>query len=183
MNRFRVRAHGRIATLGVTAVGLCALLAIGCSAPAGLTDAPESGTVVSVTDGDTLRVRVDGSSERVRLVGLDAPESRKPGTPVECGAREASAALAKLAAGKRVRLRYDVTQDRRDRFDRLLAHVSLRGDEKTLAERQLEAGHAEVYVFRGRAFRLLGRYKAAETQAVSADVDGPPPMGGPARSG
>lgn len=158
------RGFGRRVGRLAAGLGLAAAALAGCSAPASSTDAPESGTVSSVTDGDTIRVRTGGRDERVRLVGIDGPESRKPGTPVECGAREASTALKELAAGKRVRLSYDVTQDRRDRFDRLLAHVSLRGDEKTLGEHQLEAGHAKVYVYE-RPFRLLPRYKAAEARA------------------
>jgi micrococcal nuclease len=77
--------------------------------------------VLRVVDGDTIRVRVDGHTERVRYIGVDTPESVKPGTPVQCFAKRASAANAALVAGRSVRLVSDVEQ--RDRYGRLLAYV------------------------------------------------------------
>ncbi len=59
--------------------------------------------------------------ERVRLIGIDTPESVRPGTPVECFGRAASAATERLVEGRRVRLELDV--ERRDRYGRLLAYV------------------------------------------------------------
>ena len=76
-------------------------------------------TVEAVVDGDTIAV--DGG-ERVRLTGIDAPESVKPASPVECFGIEASRHLkSMLPRGTRVRLVGDVEQ--RDRFGRLLAYV------------------------------------------------------------
>src|SRR4051812_11633031 len=50
--------------------------------------------IISVTDGDTIKVRLaSGSKRTVRLIGIDTPESHKPGVPVECGAREATASM------------------------------------------------------------------------------------------
>jgi len=77
--------------------------------------------VVRVVDGDTIRVRLAGRTERVRYIGVDTPESVKPGTPVQCFAKRAAAANAALVAGQRVRLVGDVEQ--RDRYGRLLAYV------------------------------------------------------------
>jgi micrococcal nuclease len=77
--------------------------------------------VVRVVDGDTIRVRLDGHTERVRYIGVDTPESVKPGTPVQCYAKRAAAANAALVAGRSVRLVGDVEQ--RDRYGRLLAYV------------------------------------------------------------
>ena len=57
----------------------------------------------------------------MRLIGIDTPESVKPGSPVECFAREASALLERLVEGRRVRLELDVEE--RDRYGRLLAYV------------------------------------------------------------
>ena len=81
-----------------------------------------AGHVDRVVDGDTLVV--DG--ERVRLIGVDTPESVKPGSPVECFGKEASAFLRRLLAGRRVRLETDVEE--RDRYGRLLAYAHRRGD-------------------------------------------------------
>jgi micrococcal nuclease len=79
------------------------------------------GQVVRVVDGDTIRVRLGGRTERVRYIGVDTPESVKPGTPVQCYAKRAAAANAALVAGRSVRLVGDVEQ--RDRYGRLLAYV------------------------------------------------------------
>jgi micrococcal nuclease len=79
-------------------------------------------TIVRVVDGDTIVVRLAGQHERVRLIGIDTPESVKPGSPVECFGKEASGHLASLLPqGTVVRLEGDAEQ--RDRYGRLLAYV------------------------------------------------------------
>ena len=77
------------------------------------------GLVTRVVDGDTLRARIDGSTERVRLIGIDAPERG------ECYHARATALLRTLAQGTVVRILGDSTQRQRDRFGRLLAYVVL----------------------------------------------------------
>jgi micrococcal nuclease len=74
-----------------------------------------------VVDGDTIRVRLAGGEEPVRYIGVDTPESVKPGAPVECFAKRASALNARLVEGERVRLVRDV--EARDRYGRRLAYV------------------------------------------------------------
>ena len=74
-----------------------------------------------VVDGDTIHVQVGGRRETVRYIGVDTPESVKPGTPVQCFAKRASAFNARLVAGERVRLVRDA--EARDRYGRLLAYV------------------------------------------------------------
>lgn len=79
------------------------------------------GRVTRVVDGDTVRVRVRGREEPVRLIGVDTPESVKPGSPVECFGKAAAAFTRRALAGRRVRLVRDVEE--RDRYGRLLAYV------------------------------------------------------------
>ena len=79
------------------------------------------GKVVRVVDGDTIHVRVGDTREKVRYIGVDTPESLKPGTPVQCFAKRASAFNHRLVAGERVRLVLDA--EPRDRYGRLLAYV------------------------------------------------------------
>jgi micrococcal nuclease len=75
-----------------------------------------------VVDGDTVSVGLGGRDEKVRLLGIDTPESVNPDTPVECFAKEASARTAALLPpGTSVRLVRDVEE--RDRYGRLLAYV------------------------------------------------------------
>ncbi len=84
-------------------------------------------TLVRVVDGDTIVVSVAGRDERVRLIGIDTPESVKPGSAVECFGKEASGHLASLLPeGTVVRLVGDVEQ--RDRYGRLLAYVYREAD-------------------------------------------------------
>jgi micrococcal nuclease len=75
----------------------------------------QTATVVSVTDGDTIRVLVGGVNEPVRLIGIDAPESGQP------YADESKAFLQGLVDGREVLLVRDVSD--RDRFGRLLRYV------------------------------------------------------------
>jgi micrococcal nuclease len=78
--------------------------------------------VERVVDGDTIEVDVDGRDERVRLIGIDTPESVKPESPVECFGPEASKFTESLLPeGTAIRLERDV--EARDPFDRLLAYV------------------------------------------------------------
>jgi micrococcal nuclease len=96
------------------------------SAGGGSEDAFGQGQVVRIVDGDTIRVRLGDRTERVRYIGVDTPESVKPGTPVQCYAKRAAAANSALVAGRRVRLVGDV--EHRDRYGRLLAYVYREGD-------------------------------------------------------
>jgi len=102
-----------------------------------------SGRVVSVADGDTIRVRLgSGRVERVRYIGIDTPESVKPGTPVQCFAKRASAANSALVAGRTVRLVGDVEQ--RDRYGRLLAYVYREPDGAFVNARLVRDGYART---------------------------------------
>lgn len=105
---------------------LITALAVGCGdallGAGGSMDAPGTGRVVRVVDGDTIHVRLpDGTKEKVRYIGVDTPESVKPNTPVECFAKAASARNAELVEDERVELRTDAEE--RDRYGRLLAYV------------------------------------------------------------
>lgn len=80
----------------------------------------EIGTVVRAVDGDTLKVDVNGEIKTVRLLGVDTPESVKPGTPVQPGAIEASNFTKKLE-GMQVLLTYG--DQKIDFFGRTLAYV------------------------------------------------------------
>jgi micrococcal nuclease len=83
---------------------------------------PGTATVERAIDGDTIDVRISGRTERVRLLGIDTPETKDPRRPVQCYGKEASAHTeALLPAGTRVRLVRDV--ESRDKYGRLLAYV------------------------------------------------------------
>lgn len=79
--------------------------------------------VTRVLDGDTIEARIGGEPEDVRLIGIDTPETVKPGAPVECYGPRASRFTHTLLEGRRVRLAFGV--ERRDVYGRLLAYVRL----------------------------------------------------------
>jgi micrococcal nuclease len=80
--------------------------------------------VTRVVDGDTIEARLKGRVEDVRYIGVDTPETVKPGAPVQCFGPQASRFNHRLVERRRVRLVFGV--ERRDAYGRLLAYVYLR---------------------------------------------------------
>jgi endonuclease YncB( thermonuclease family) len=157
-----------------------ALTANGCLAPPSPGRLRFHAYVTGVTDGDTIKVRRGFRRYTIRLIGIDTPVTKKPGTPIACGGREATSRMYRLGftrprdtdrdglydrkggKGRRVKVTTDPTQDRRDAYGRLLAYVSsTRG---SLATAQLGAGWASVYVF-DNPFEQLATFQAAEATA------------------
>ena len=105
---------------------------------------PRSGRVVTidrVVDGDTIIVE---PNERVRLIGIDTPESVKPDSPEECFGAEASRRLsALLPPGTEVVLVADV--ESQDRFERSLAYVYRRDDDLFVNAALIDEGFAFAY--------------------------------------
>jgi endonuclease YncB( thermonuclease family) len=84
-------------------------------------------TVVNVIDGDTIDIdAADGKYDhtRVRLWGIDTPETKNPKTGVMYFGPEASEFTKQMALGKPVTVYLDKTRTR-DKYDRLLAYVKL----------------------------------------------------------
>jgi micrococcal nuclease len=79
--------------------------------------------VDSVVDGDTLRAFIREREERIRLIGVDAPETAHPGREGECFGEASATFTKRKLEGRRIRLEFDVQH--RDRFGRLLAYVIL----------------------------------------------------------
>src|SRR5512133_2957732 len=82
--------------------------------------------VTRAIDGDTVEARIGDRTEAVRSIGVDTPETVKPGTPVQCFGPQASHFNERLVEGHSVRLVYD--RERRDVYGRLLAYVYLGRD-------------------------------------------------------
>ena len=122
-----------------------------------------SATVIKVVDGDTIDVAILGQEERIRLLGINTPETVDPRRPVQCFGKEASAFTKELLSGKTVRLEPDPSQDDRDRYGRLLRHVFL--EDGTHVNLKLVAeGYAHEYTYE-RAGRYQEILKDAERAA------------------
>ena len=101
---------------------------------------PLEGVVVRVVDGDTIHVQFGEGIEKVRYIGVNAPEVHHPRLGEQPGGREAWDVNRSLVAGHRVQLELDVRA--RDRYGRLLAYVWV-GD--TMVNAELVArGYAQV---------------------------------------
>lgn len=115
---------GRIRDAIWTSVLFACVLLIGSVVLHGCAAEP-TGTaarVAAIIDGDTLDITIGGRTVTTRLIGIDTPETKKPGTPVECFGPEATEFLRRLAPpGTEVLVHRDV--EGRDHFDRLLAYV------------------------------------------------------------
>jgi len=108
------------AVLIAVSLSRCGINGRGSSEPSG----PLQAHVTHVVDGDTIDVALeDGSDDTVRYIGIDTPETVKPGTPVQCGGPRAHEVNERLVGGRTVTLRFDA--ERRDVYGRLLAYVYL----------------------------------------------------------
>lgn len=143
-------------------------------------------TVVSVTDGDTIRVLLEGENVPVRYIGIDTPEIQNG---VEWMGAEATAANAGLVAGQQVVLEKDVSET--DQYGRLLRYVWLDSGAGWLLVNAelLRQGYAQITTFppdvkyadalfvkaqdaaRGRALGLWG----APPTPVPTPMPTPPP--------
>jgi len=149
---------------GVLAGGAL-LLAVGGQAHAATGQPPSRTTkpqrpVVRVIDGDTIVVGVGGTTEHVRLIGIDTPETG------ECHAREATLHLNHVLRGKLVRLESDPSQGNRDRYGRLLRYVRMPSG-TNLNKYMLGEGHAREYTY-AAAYRYQASFKTDERKARTA---------------
>ena len=135
-----------------------------------------AGIIVRAVDGDTAVVRVDGQERRVRLLGVDTPETVHPNKPVQFYGKEASNFTKESLNGKRVWLEYDANPQ--DRYNRHLAYVWLANpktiNESTIRENMFNArlllgGYAKVMIIRPNK-RYEAEFKKFEAEARQAKL-------------
>lgn len=156
---------------------------LGCAGSAAPTG-PDRATVVEVIDGDTVDLDFGGRRERVRLLGVDAPESVHPSVPTQCFGPEASQALgALLPSGAAVRVERD--HEARDRYDRLLLYLYRLEDDLFVNRWLLDNGLADTAFYEPNTTRAPELTRAAGTARSRAVglwglCDGPDqPLDGP----
>ena len=116
-----------------------------------------------VVDGDTIEVTLGGRQQRVRYIGIDAPESVKPDSPVEYYGPEASEHNKKLVGGRDICLEKDVSET--DRFGRLLRYAYL-GD-TFVNDKMIRDGYARAVTFPPDV-RHVDQLREAEREAREA---------------
>lgn len=179
--RFLTRARS------LTRVTASVVLAVGCASSATATseanrvhansdDAP-LGIVTNIVDGDTLDLDIEGVTERVRLLGIDTPESVSSSTPDQCFGVEATEALrGLLPLDSRVSIERDT--EARDRYGRLLLYLYRDTDQLFVNEWMVSSGYANAVAYAPND-RLAARLTLAEAGARSrgdglwSQCDGP----------
>jgi endonuclease YncB( thermonuclease family) len=126
----------------------------------------ETYLVTNVIDGDTIEVSDSQRQYKVRLIGIDTPETRHPNQKVECFGREASARVKELIQDVQVQLELDETQGGTDRYGRLLAYVILPNG-TNLGYQLINEGYATEYTY-GQAYKYQKDFVQAQEAARAA---------------
>lgn len=125
--------------------------------------------VTQIVDGDTIKIRIEGSVETLRLIGINTPETVDPRKPVECFGKQASDAAKSLLSGKRVRIEEDPTQSTRDKYGRLLAYIWLE-DGLFFNEYMIQEGYAYEYTY-DDPYKFQSQFKS-DQKAAEAEKKG-----------
>lgn len=124
-------------------------------------------SIAHYVDGDTIAVDMNGTTETIRFVGVDTPETHKPNTPVQCyGPAAAAYTQSRIkAAGNKVRLASDPDSTNRDRYGRLLRYVYL-PDGTLLEQALIQNGYGFYYPY--FPFTKSTDFKTYEDEAMAA---------------
>ena len=135
--------------------------------------------VLKVVDGDTIDIRDQNRGRlRIRVLGIDTPETKKPGYTVGCWGPQATQFATDNLLGQAVAIVTDPTQDTTDRYGRTLAYL-VKGDGWNYSIEAARAGAAQSYVYQGDPVSLYPEIAAAEQEARDAQrgLWGPPCFG------
>ncbi len=117
--------------------------------------------VTQIFDGDTIEVNMNGRKEKIRMIGVDTPETHDPRKAVQCYGQAASNFTDSLVRNQSVRLEADSLSTNRDRYDRLLRYVYI---DSTLVNSELiKQGYGFAYV--GFPFTKSEEFKSLQTDA------------------
>jgi len=125
-------------------------------------------SVKKVIDGDTIEIERYGKAEKVRMIGIDTPETLDPRKPVQCFGKEASDKSKDLLSGGRVRLEFDPIVGQKDKYNRLLAYVWSNNELVNL--KLIKEGYANEYTYRSQAYKYQNEFKNAQTVAKESSV-------------
>lgn len=128
------------------------------------TTTPDTYFVVKVVDGDTVDINRNGTTTRLRLIGMDTPEVVDPRKPVQCFGREASAEGHKLLENTWIRLEYDPVAGTYDKYGRMLAYIFL-PDGTFYNEFMIRQGFAHEYDYNNQKYKYRTAFRAAQQAA------------------
>ena len=128
-----------------------------------LQSATDSAQVLRVIDGDTIVVTINSKTEKVRLIGVDTPETVDPRKQVQCFGKEASAFTKQLLTNQTITLESDITQENRDKYKRLLRYVYL-PDGTNVNKKIIADGYGFEYTYQ-IPYRYQQEFKEAQRAA------------------
>ena len=147
----------------ITKIMLSLLSILGCE----ISDT-NTGTLISVIDGDTIDVNVNGQTQRVRLIGIDAPETKHPTKQVGCYGMEANRYVnTLLPKGTKVILRLD--KEATDKYGRTLAYVYLKSNNLFINLQLITKGYAKTMKFKPNTLHAY-EFEKAQTKAKTNQV-------------
>jgi micrococcal nuclease len=134
---------------------------------------PQEYLVVKAVDGDTIDIMAGEQKVRVRLIGVDTPESVDSRQEVQCFARESSEYTNSVAKGEKIRLEKDLSQGEADKYGRLLAYVYLPNGEM-LNRKLIANGYGMEYTYQApykyqKEFKSLEDFAKREGRGLWAD--------------
>jgi micrococcal nuclease len=127
---------------------------------------PNLYTVTRFVDGDTIEVDMDNRTEKIRMIGIDTPETHKPNAPVQCYGVAAAAYTKNLIGTQKIRLQSDPQSTNRDRYNRLLRYVYM-ADGRLVEEELIKNGYGFAYT--QFPFTKSADFVAAQRQAQHAN--------------
>lgn len=119
-----------------------------------------------VVDGDTIEIKYNNELKKVRLTGIDTPETVDPRKPVQCFGKEAAAKLKSFIDDKSIKIEKDSVGDTVDKYGRLLRYVYL--DNENINAEMVKEGYAYVYL--NYPFSKSKEFKDYETDAKNRQL-------------
>ncbi|MDB5186168.1 MAG: hypothetical protein JWL85_691 [Candidatus Saccharibacteria bacterium] len=123
--------------------------------------------VTQFADGDTITVDMNGKEEKIRMIGVDTPETHDPRKAVQCFGQAASDFTKQLIGSNTVRLEADDLSSNRDRYDRLLRYVYL-PDGRLVQAEIIKQGYGFAYT--SFPFTKSDEFKSYEQAAKSSNL-------------
>jgi micrococcal nuclease len=122
----------------------------------------EENKVIKVVDGDTIDLFTKDGVKRVRLIGINTPETLDPRKDVECFGPESSNKLKEILEGQVVKIEADDTQDDQDKFGRLLRYVYLNNE--NINQKMISEGFAFEYTYK-KKYKFQKEFKESYLNA------------------
>jgi micrococcal nuclease len=150
----------------------CALLIIqkngwfSTAAHTAIVNQPGLYKVTEFVDGDTIAVDMNGTTEKVRFIGVDTPETHDPRKAVQCFGQAAAAFTKNFIGANPVRLEADPINTNRDRYNRLLRYVYTNDNQLVNAE-IIKQGYGFAYT--SFPFQKVDEFTSYEQTARSAN--------------